>query len=385
MKSALDYLLESENGEDVLAFLRSRGGRAHIIAPDWVRKRAIGEKAIARGRHAAGWSEDETGIPQPGNVDLNFIVVAEDAQRELAIVSSLGGRKGAKAYGLFSHIVPALLCSMNGMAPGRPTGGLKRYAILCIPRSGSRYLSAVLSNRGVGAPREHIREPLAHIIAEGQLGFQRGIETLEQFGQKNGIFGTKLISTFLIRASQRRISDLRPNVAWMIERGYRLMRLERPVNEAVISSYIAYQMRKWHFFGKMDEGTRARLDALEFEDGAAWDEFVRFRAEKVVVDALANWFDIPSVLYSEIESNIDDVVSRVCGVIGVNPDSLKPGSVPIPIPTRSESPTYGIFAERLATLLVRRAADIDPSTVKKLRAIGKLSQNAAEELVADSM
>jgi LPS sulfotransferase NodH len=32
---------------------------------------------------------------------------------------------------------------------------LKKYAILCLPRCGSRYLAVTLSNAGVGAPREH--------------------------------------------------------------------------------------------------------------------------------------------------------------------------------------------------------------------------------------
>jgi LPS sulfotransferase NodH len=381
MRTALHYLLESENAGDVITFLRSRGPRAHIVAPTWVRELVTDGKPAGRGRHAANWTEDLSGKAVQSESAANFIVVAEDAEREQAIVLSLSARKGTKVFGLFSHVVPSLLCSMNGMAPGLPVGDLKRYAILCIPRSGSRYLSSVLSNRGIGVPREHIREPMAHVISDGKLGFGRAIRALEQFGQRNGIFGTKLISTFLLRASQRHVSDVKVNVAWMVERGYRLMRLERPLNDAVISSYIAYQMRKWHFFGEMDESTRARLDALEFEDGAAWNEYIRFRAEKVVIDALAGWFDLPSVLYSEIESDIDGVVSKICGQIGVDPTTLKPGSAAVPIPTRSESPTYGIFATRLGELLDRRAADIDPSTIKKLGAIGKLSQEGAEEIV----
>ena len=380
MNSALDYLLSSENGGDVLTFLRSRGPRAHIIAPKRVRERVFSGIPAAPRHNAATWSEDAADIVRQGREKANFIVIAEDAGQERLIMESLS-RKGGKVYGLFGHVVPALLCAANGMSPGQPVAGLKRYAILCVPRSGSRYLAAVLSNRGVGTPKEHIREPLAHIIAEGKLGFEPGVAALEQFGQKNGIFGTKLISTFLIRASRGRISNLRANVSWMVERGYRLVRLDRPLSDTVISSYIAFQMRRWHFFGQMDESTRARLDSLEFEDGAAWDEFVRFRAEKVIIDALSTWFDIPSVPYSEIELRVDAVVSAICSRIGVDPDSLKPGSAPVPIPTRSESPTYGIFAERLAGLLHRRAADVDPSTIRKLRAMGKLSQEEAEDLV----
>ncbi|HEY5049166.1 MAG TPA: hypothetical protein VII49_14210 [Rhizomicrobium sp.] len=382
MKSALEFLLGSENGEEILAFLRSRGPRAHIIAPAWIRRRVTGGKRPAPGHHGASWSEDGNRDVPVDRSEVNIVVIAEDAEREQAVVSSLALRKGAKVYGLFGHIVPALLCSRNGMAAGLPVEGLKRYAILCIPRSGSRYLSAVLSNRGIGAPREHIREPLASVMAEGRLGFAGGIEALEQFGQRNGIFGTKLISTFLLRASHGRVSELQTNFSWLVERGYRLMHLERSLDDAVISSYIAFQLRKWHFFGQVDEDTRATLDSLEFDDGAAWEEFIRFRAEKMIVDALAGALRLPKVAYAEIESNIDDVVSDICHLIDVDPGSLTPGSAQVPISTKSESPTYAVFAERLGGLLERRAADADPSTVKKLGAIGKLSQEAAEALVA---
>ncbi|MGD0191534.1 MAG: hypothetical protein ABSD74_12405 [Rhizomicrobium sp.] len=382
MRTTLRNLVESESGDSVVAFLRARGPRACVIAPGWLRQRIMGERQS--GRHSAVWVEDWENDSTPADGVTNFIVAAEDAPREKALLGALSRLDGVKAYGLFGHVLPALLSAMNGMAPGHTTKGLKRFAIVCVPRSGSRYLSALLSRRGVGAPREHIREPMAHIIAEGNMGFGPAVESLERFGQRNGIFGTKLISTFLVHASHRRVAELKQNIEWMVDRGYHLVRLERPVEEAAVSSYIAFQMQKWHFFGEMDEDARARLNSLEFEDGAAWDEFIRFRAEKVIIDSLARWFDMPSIAYADIETDADLIVSRLCELIGADPAALKPGSAPIPIATRNESPTYAVFAQRMAALLERRAADIVPSTARKLRAIGKLSQSEAEELVAGS-
>jgi hypothetical protein len=382
MKSALSSLFESENAGDVIAFLRDRGQQAHVIAPSWVRDRVFGPTSDSSGRHAATWSHDagaESTVPA-GKV--NFVVLAEDAEQERAIVLSLAQKKGRSVYGLFGHVVPALLCSAKGMAAGRPTDNLKRYAFLCVPRSGSRYLSAVLSNRGVGVPREHIREPLANIIARGKLDFRRAIGALERFGQRNEIFGTKLISTFLIRASHSRMSELKDNIEWMSERGYRLIRLDRPLNETVISSYIAFQMRQWHFFGEMNDQLRAKLDSLVFEDGAAWDEFLRFRSEKIIVDSIADALKMPSFQYAEIEADIDNVVGRLCQYIDVKPETLRPGSAPIPFASRTVSPTYASFEAQLADLLDRRAGEVEAYTVKKTRALTGLDKEAAEKLVA---
>jgi LPS sulfotransferase NodH len=382
MKSALDYLLSSENAGEVLSFLRGRGPHAHIIAPNRVRDKVFpGGSNIPR-PHSATWSQDITDVARAERTGRNIIVIAEGADKERAILESLVAT-GAKTYGLFSHVVPALLCSTNGLAAGRPVTDLKRYAILCVPRSGSRYLSAVLSIRGVGVPKEHIREPLAQIITAGKLGFGHAVEALEKFGQRNGIFGTKLISTFLLHASHGRMSELKKNISWMAERGYRFVHLDRPLGDAVISSYIAFQMRKWHFFGAMDEDAREKLDSLVFEDGAAWEEFVRFRSEKVVIDAVCASLDAPVVPYSKVEADAEGVVSMVCGFINADLASLKPGSVAVPIQTRSESPTYQIFADRLAAILERRAADIEPATIRKVRALTALSHDEAEEIVSE--
>lgn len=381
MKSALAFLLGSENSREVLEFLGTRGQRAHIVAPAWVKDRVASGYPVSDPDQAATWSIVGEPLPDLPAEKVNVVVVAEDAQQEQVAIAALGPKRGRKTFGLFSHVVPALLCSANGMATGRPLRSLTRYAVICVPRSGSRYLSAILSNRGIGVPREHIREPLARIIAEGRLGFAAAVEALEKFGHANEIFGTKLISTFLIHASGARMSGIEANISWMLKRDYRFVRLQRPVNETVISSYIAYKMRTWHFFGDMDEGARSKLDTLEFEEGAAWDEYIRLRAEKVVIDAIGASLNAPVYTYADIEADAERVVDDLCRHIGVDASGLKPGSVRVPVATRTESPTYSRFAERLLELLDKRSADIEPFTATRLRRMTALSFEAAEKLV----
>ncbi len=376
MKS-LNYVLQSESADDLIGFLRSRGERAHIIAPGWVRTRALKEKDGATETQAS-WSEPGGAIPRDRH---NIIVVAEDAVHEAEIAAPLEAARNLRVYGLFRDVFPAILCGANGMAGGLPTEDVRRYALLCVPRSGSRYLATVLSNRGVGAPREHLREPLANAIADGRLGFEAGMTALERFGQRNGVFGTKLISTFLLKASHRRMSELRANVQWMVDRGYRLFRLERPLPDTVISSYIAFLMSRWHFFGELDEASRAKLDGLAFEPSAAFDEYIRFHAEQIVVDTLARLHGIPTIPYSQIEEDIDGVVERICAAIGVDPAALEGGAARVPVPTRSKSATYVNFASNLAEVLVDRKQDILPRTVRKLRSLTGLGKAAAERLI----
>lgn len=384
MKTPLNYLFQSECADDVISFLRSRGQQAHIIAPQWVQQHVRKSASAVAPELSASWSS-EVGVESgPPEKRCNVIVVAEDAVKEQAITESLRAHKGVKIYGLFRDVVPALLCGANGMAVGKSTRNLKRYVLFCVPRSGSRYLAAVLGNQGLGSPREHLREPLANIISQGKLDFAPAISALERYGQRNNIFGTKLISTFLIKASHNRFSELTANVNWMIGRGYRAVHLQRPLNDTVVSSYIAFLMRKWHFFGELNESSRAKLDGLAFDGGGAWEEYIRFRAEHIVVASVARRTNMLSINYSEIQANVDEVVARIRGHIGIGEENLQGGSMPIPVATRPESRTYGVFAERLAEVLEQRRNELDARTVNKIRALTALDKPAAERLIAES-
>ena len=329
---------------------------------------------------AAIWIDDqsEPALLAPGN----FIVVADDAVQEDAKLKSLNLRAGSTAFGLFSHVVPALLCHADGLARPARAPSLKRYAILCLPRSGSRYLTAKLSEAGVGAPLEHLREPLATAITNGKLGFASSIKALERFGQTNGIFGTKLISTFLIDASGENLSSLKRNIGWMLKRGYQFIYLERPLQDAVVSSYIAFRLKKWHFFSEMNPGIRDKLDALPFEEGAVWDEYIRFLADKIIIEHISRSCEMTSFEYATVRDRVNDIVAWLCHRMQTDLKTLKRGFAPIPIPTRDQSATYTVFTERLSALLEHRGGELEGRTIKRLCERTALKRKAAEKLVA---
>jgi LPS sulfotransferase NodH len=377
VKSALRFLFESELSARVAEFLRSRGDRARIFAPDWVRKRVLMDKP-APGR--AFWTSDIASLPGSSGQTQNFIVIAETAEEEKAALETLSLANGSKAYGLFEHIVPALLCGPNGYGRARTLKNLKRFAIFCVPRSGSRYLSTVLIKRGIGAPQEHLREPLAAIVSDGKMGFGPAIAALERFGQNNGIFGTKLISTFLIKASGSESDEINGNIRWMRDRGYQFVYLARPLNETVISSYIAYRMNKWHFFGELDDQARAKLDQLVFDERAAWQEYIRFRAQRLIADRIAKEFAMPVFTYKTLEEDVDTVVQSLCKRLDIDTGGLEPGKTQIPVATRNVSPVYSTFSAKLDDLLARRADEINPHTAEEIRVFTGCPQKQCDEL-----
>ena len=194
----------------------------------------------------------------------------------------------------------------------------------------------MLSNAGLGAPQEHIRKPLASIITAGKFGFAPAVQALERFGQRNSIFGTKLISTFLFHACREDLSELNANIAWMTRRGYQFIYLTRPLNEIVVLSYIAYRMDKWHFFGEIDDTLRARLDALAFDDHAVWEEYIRYRAHRFIADHIAVLHNMQLFAYSDVQRNVGGIITYLCNRLQVDAGSLKSRFTPIPTVARTE-------------------------------------------------
>lgn len=383
MGSALKFLFESEASDRISRFLRSRGPRARIIAPVWVRERVMAEAPPEEPEQQASWSETP-GMPAPQTDGIwNYIVLARDAERERILLEELELHKGVKVYGLFRDVLPALLCGANSLPRGRALKDVKRYAILCLPRSGSRYLASMLNRHGLGTPLEHLREPLAAVIVEGKFGFGTAFEALERFGQRNGIFGTKLISTFLIKASKGRLSELEDNIDCLASRGYQFVHLDRPLTEAMISSYIAARLNKWHFFEDIDDATRNHLDGMAFDETAAWNEYIRFRAQKFVVGHIVRKFGFLTFSYEEVQSDVGRIVDHVCRSLEVETTNLQSGSASVPVPTRHELRTYETFTGALAELLDRRSRDIAPYTIGQIRSLVGIDQKAAERIAGE--
>jgi LPS sulfotransferase NodH len=383
LSSALKFLLESELGEKIITFFRNRGEAAHIIAPAWVREHIMANIPAGFPAPGASWSEPPVSNVPPEGV-WNLFVIAESARDEEKALSALSLRKGMKAFGLFADVMPAILCGVRNLPTPPQSESPGRYAILAIPRSGSRYVAAMLTISGLGVPREHLRPPLAAAIANGELSFGAAIERLERFGQRNGIFGTKLISAFLLAACAGSLAELESNIGWMAAQQYQFLLLDRPLNDAVISNYIASRLGTWHFFGSMDQETRSVLSELKFDSDAAWKEYIRFRAQKIIMAHLAEKFGAAVFSYSLVQESVDKVVSFVRDRLKVDPAQLKVGSAAVPVPTRSESETYESFSVSLVELIEQRRNEILPETIRTLRGLLDVDKRHAERLAIEN-
>lgn len=115
----------------------------------------------------------------------------------LALLESLG----RPAQGFYRDIYGPANAGWDLRAPPVAAGDLNAYAIVCTARSGSTYLCELLTaNRG-GKPKEHLRPPVIDMLAKApqdavkprQTSF---IQAVLRHGQRDGVFGTKLIAHF---------------------------------------------------------------------------------------------------------------------------------------------------------------------------------------------
>jgi hypothetical protein len=172
------------------------------------------------------------------------------------------------------------------------------------------------------------------------------------------------------------------NIGWMSDRGYKFIFLDRPLNESVISNYIASRLKKWHFFEQMDDTTKDVLDNMEFDREAAWNEYVRFRAQKLTLAHLASKFSIPGFEYETVQNSVERIVSSICECLDVDPSGLAAGSASIPVPTRSESHTYDQLSRSLDGLLSDKGDEIVPATIKMLGKLVRADKATAESIAA---
>jgi len=119
-----------------------------------------------------------------------------------------------------------------------------RYAILCNPRAGSEYLCGLLNSMGMGNPRELLREPMANVLSKSS---NPSAYLLNIFARQagEGVFGTKIVSQFLFdQPEQDWVFDI---MNWMVDNSFHIVRLNRPLEHAAISAYIAEKHGIWHY------------------------------------------------------------------------------------------------------------------------------------------
>ncbi len=137
------------------------------------------------------------------------------------------------------------------------------YAIACTPRTGSTLLIDLLMSLGVfGFPREHLRDGVLSLSEFSQFNFSRWMEEVMAHQQTaNGVFGTKLIGNFFLRAEQllkqqKLVARSPDDMAWKILR----LRRRDTIAQAV-STFLA--QKTGVFFEHSDNQKLTRRQQLE--------------------------------------------------------------------------------------------------------------------------
>jgi LPS sulfotransferase NodH len=225
----------------------------------------------------------------------------------------------ASVLGVFRDVLPALVTKRQ---PTADTIVNRRYLIVCPPRSGSYFLSGLLANAGVGAPREHLRSSICQLARSGCLSLLDFLSDLEKSGTVDGTFGTKIISHYAFEAID---SGLPADVLldYLHKKSFRTIHLVRANRiERAVSFYFASTTGVWTTARKQEQ-------ALPDYDFERIYESYRFLAEQE--DLLRQFLGLlPNVLevhYEDLDRNTAEVFRQVLQHLGVN------AKVELPQPT----------------------------------------------------
>jgi LPS sulfotransferase NodH len=187
-------------------------------------------------------------------------------------------------------VVPRLACSpggRHGRLDARFAGPPAQcYAVVCTPRTGSTFYCELLQAGGLGAPREHLRSALVHVLRAPGVRTAQVFDEVLAWGQSGGVFGTKLISHFLDDAVGPHA--VRDTLACLAARGWRFIHLDRDPAEQAVSKYMAARTDLWHVRGRVEAGHVQRLAQVPFDAAAlrAMHDAVQ-RERQHLADALA--------------------------------------------------------------------------------------------------
>lgn len=224
-------------------FLAKRGKRTLIVAPSAV----ISELERIKPTH--DWLAREHYDGNLRGRDFIFVLAAN----ELDVCAEIKRENpNANVFSVQFEVVPALLCQED---PLRLTKAIdlqriEKYAIFCCPRTGSTYLCSLLAQSGFGNPTEHLRPQLGRLISEsGEL--RTIFNSTIQIGERNGFFGTKIISHFLFDTFKVK-SEQSKLIEYLADNSFKFIYLNRSIASRSISSYFARETSLWHMHENMD-------------------------------------------------------------------------------------------------------------------------------------
>lgn len=300
------------------AFLSGRGDKTHVIAPP----RFL--EALRALNPTSAWTGASEVMGIPASSRWIFVHDPTDEAGLLARVSAVAP-PGSRVRGLLQHLIP-LLVTRQGFS-ATPWEQLPapevRYALVCLPRTGSTYLCELLEAAGLGAPREHLRPPLLHVLRSRQISEEAVYQTILRHGAAKGVFGTKLISEFLDKLPGPPASRL----MCLAERGFRFIHLQRDLSSQAVSKYLAGQSGVWHQRGHNSTGAIQRLEAVPYDFGLLCQRYQQaWAAQRWLLEAVTR-LPVGTVLnvdYDQLVKDPQAILEACADFLGVPRPMARP-------------------------------------------------------------
>ena len=347
-------LLSLDDPHSLGAFLAGRGGQSHLVC-----SRAMRDALPADPAGKFTWSATLDKVPA-GAKTLHL----DSPDDELGLLRAARERfPDRRLLGLRHHVAPMLATdrkAIKSVPDDFRVDGLQRYVIVCPARSGSTLMGNLLTQSGIGKPKEHLRNPLAAALR------CPGVDRVEIWRQVawrteiDGVFGSKLVAEFLSAACGTRplgelLDELAPD-------GVKIVALRRPLIETAVSRVVARTADQWHVRGAMSADERQRFAAADYDFELMYRVLQRNRVENRKLEAaLADVAPgrLLRVDYAELDAAPIRTLERVAAFLGIAPDLGGLDTDKLPIKISAQVDSHQRLAERLLADLEARGEALD--------------------------
>ncbi len=265
---------------------------------------------------------------------------------------------GARVMSVFNDWLPELIAT-SGLFQVDPTDIERsgrgpvpdiRYMIFALPRSGSYYLCELLYRAGLGIPKEHLRPATARLFG-AVPGFRpmAFADSLVRRTTRNGYFGTKLISQYLIEVATERSSRLHMLRRWIDRHDIRPIYLERrDMALQAVSAVVALTRNSWRL---VDPGKVTELRPPEYDFDEIFVLYDLFRRQRRSLEGfLDSQASVHRLSYEELDRDPLAVLNGVLGYL----DAPALAALPAVETLKVRNDATLEFAERFRADLRRR-------------------------------
>jgi LPS sulfotransferase NodH len=331
------------------AFLSGRADKTHLVVPAEL-------IAVLRAQNPAGtWTSATDLAAIPASARWLFV---HHPNQEAALIrqAQAAAPQGVKVRGLLQDVLPTLVAA--GRFDPTPWQQLPEpqqcYAVVCLPRTGSTFLCELLESAGLGAPKEHLRPPLLHVLRSGQVDEAAIAQILLRHGTVEGIFGTKLISEFLASLPTPPAQRL----LCMAQHGFRFIHLQRDLLSQAVSKYLAGHSGVWHQRGQVNPGAIERLAAVPYDFEQLHHRYRQAEHDQIWMQNALQLLPDAAVLpvhYDELVRSPSDVLSSCRKFLGVPEEqAVRKPAAPLPQRLASALPQVQALQERFSRELEER-------------------------------